>query len=263
MTAAGGVSGWSRSGAVAALAAGLVLAAGLSVPPAGAAGDAEIYVVQGLPAEVVDISVDGVSVASGVATAEVVGPFDVSPGDNEVRFTDADGEVVAQNVVTTTADSSSDVVVHLPTAVADKAVLTVFDNDLSAVPSDKAAVTVAHTAAVPPADILVDGEVLFANVANGESLDLVVPADTYEVQIVPTGETEPVILGPLDLTVQGGSLNRVYAVGDPESQSMNVAVHVIDVDDVGSPEPEVVNTGTSGQAALLMRLRSILAALLG
>ncbi len=239
-----------------------VLTAVLPGAVASSAEEATIYVVQGLPDQVVDVSVDGEMVAEDVASAAVVGPFSVVAGGTDVRFTDADGSVVAENTVTTRADSSSDLVVHLPTAAADNTIVTVFDNDLSAVPADKAALTVAHTAAVPPADILVDGEVLFANVANGESLDLVVPVDTYEVQIVPTGETEPVILGPLDLTVKGGALNRVYAVGNPESKSMNVAVHVIDVDDSGSPEPEVVNTGTGGQAALLLRLWTILSALL-
>lgn len=252
---------WVR--AALALGSAALVVSGMLPPAATAAEEAVIYVVQGLPDEVVDVSVDGETVATDVATADVVGPFTVSPGSNEVRLTDAAGAVVADNTVSTQPDSSSDVVVHLPTAAADAAVVTVFDNDLSAVPDGKAALSVAHTAAVPPADIVVDGEVLFANVANGESLDLVVPADTYEVQIVPTGETEPVILGPLDLSVQGGSLNRVYAVGDPESASMNVALHVIDVDDTGSPEPAMVNTGSGGQAALILRVRSIVSALLG
>ncbi len=247
---------------VVAVASAGILTAMLPVSAATSAEEATIYVIQGLPDQVVDVSVDGETVAEDVASADVVGPFSVAAGGTEVRFTDADGAVVADNTVTTRPDSSSDLVVHLPTAAAEDTVVTVFDNDLSAVPADKAALTVAHTAAVPPADILVNGEVLFANVANGESLDLVVPVDTYEVQIVPTGETEPVILGPLDLKVQGGALNRVYAVGNPESKSMNVAVHVIDVDDSGSPEPEMVNTGTGGQAALLLRLLAILSALL-
>lgn len=125
-------------------------------------------------------------------------------------------------------------------------IVTTFDNDLSAVQADKASLTVAHTAAVPPADVLVNGDVLFANIANGESLNLVVPVDTYEVQIVPTGESAPVILGPLDFQVTGGTLNRVFAVGDPEAQTMNVAVHVIEVDESGSEAPTVVNTGTGG-----------------
>ena len=74
------------------------------------------------------------------------------------------------------------------------------------------------------------------------------PVATYKVAIVPTGETKPVILGPLDLTVQGGSLNRVYAVGDPEKKTMNVAVHVIATGTSGSGQPSKVDTGTGGQA---------------
>ena len=78
--------------------------------------------------------------------------------------------------------------------------------------------------AVPPADVRVNGKVFFANIANGESLNLVVPADTYAVDIVPAGASSPVVLGPLDLTVKGGSLNRVFAVGDPTSSSMRVGM---------------------------------------
>ena len=78
---------------------------------------------------------------------------------------------------------------------------------------------------------------LFENIANGESLKLVVPVATYKVAIVPTGKTKPVILGPVSLTVKGGALNRVYAVGDPEKKTMNVAVHVIADRHEGSSSP--------------------------
>ena len=56
---------------------------------------------------------------------------------------------------------------------------------------------------MPPADIRVNGKVLFKDVANGESLNLVVPVATYGVDIVPTGKTSPVYLGPLKLTSAG------------------------------------------------------------
>jgi hypothetical protein len=90
--------------------------------------------------------------------------------------------------------------------------------------------------------------VLFANVANGESLQLLVPVATYKVSIVPTGGTEPVFFGPVSLTVKSGAVNRVYAVGDPETKTMNVVVHVIDAAATGSDKPSEVNTGTGGQA---------------
>ena len=105
-----------------------------------------------------------------------------------------------------------------------------------------------HTAVVPPADIRVNGRVLFANVANGESLRLVVPADTYTVEIVPAGRGRPVILGPLKLTVQAGSLNRVFAIGAPDADTMTVAVHLVDIEKAGSDRPSRVDTGSGGQA---------------
>lgn len=244
------------------IAAGGLIAVGAFAAPAMAAeDDVTLYIVQGLPDESVDISVNGETLATDVETAEVAGPFSVEPGSNTWTFTDADGDTLAENTVDAEAGDNSDVVLHLPSSASDGAVLTVFDNDLSAVTEDKATLTVAHTAAVPPADIVVNDQVLFANVANGESLTLVVPVDTYTVQIVPTGETEPVILGPLDLTVKGGSLNRVFAVGDPEADTMNVVVHVLDVEEEGSSVPEVVNTGTGGQFGALSRVLALFSGL--
>ena len=113
------------------------------------------------------MAVDGKTVAQDVQTTNVVGPFAVSTGTRTLTFTDGNGKVVAENTVDAGAGSSSDLVLHLTTAAGDPPVVTQFTNDLTGVPSDKASLTVAHTAAVPPADIRVDGKVLFANVANG------------------------------------------------------------------------------------------------
>ena len=226
---------------------GTLALAGAMTNPGYAADTAEIYVVQGLPGQSLDVSVDGTSVDRGVDTAKVVGPFDVEPGRRTVTFTDG-GEVVLERALTIEARSSSDVVVHLPVSASAAPVVTVFENDLSAVPRGKATLRVAHTAAVPPADIRVNGKVLFENVANGESLTLSVPADTYSVDIVPTGKDGPALLGPLDLTVEAGGLDRVFAVGDPAKKTMNVAVHVIPTGSTGSDRPAGVNTGTGGRA---------------
>jgi hypothetical protein len=240
----GFVARWSK---VALVSAGVVAIAGLTVGPSYAADDAKVYFVQGLPGDSLDIAVDGKSVADGVKTAPVVGPFKVKAGSRKVTFSD-NGKVVLERMFSVKANSSWDVVVHLPASSSAKPVVTVFKNDLSTVPEGKASLVVAHTAAVPPADIRVNGKVLFANIANGESLKLTVPVATYKVAIVPAGESKPVILGPVSLTVQGGAVNRVYAVGDPEKKTMNVAVHVIATGSSGSGKPSEVNTGTGGQA---------------
>lgn len=238
------VSIWAR---LALLTAAALSLTGLTVGPSFAADDAKIYIVQGLPGRSLDVSVDGKSVATNLKTAAVAGPFSVKGGERKVTFSD-EGDVVLERRFTVKAKSSWDVVVHLPASSAATPAVTVFRNDLTAVPKGKAELTVAHTAKVPAADIQVDGKVLFENVANGESLNLTVPVATYKVAIVPTGQSKPVILGPLSLTVKGGALNRVYAVGDPEKKTMNVAVHVIATGTSGSDQPTKVNTGTGGQA---------------
>ena len=62
---------------------------------------------------------------------------------------------------------------------------------------------------MPPADIVVNDQVLFANIENGESLELVVPVATYKVSIVPSKEKEPVFFGPVNLTVGRGDQPRL------------------------------------------------------
>lgn len=239
-----------------------VLAAVALAPTTDAAGgraeSATLYFIQGLPGTTIDVAVDGNTVADDLATTAVAGPIEVDAGPRVLTFTDGAGRVVARNTLDAAAGSNADLVLHLTTAAGDPPVVTRFPNDLAAVPSDKASVTVAHTAAVPPADIRVDGTVLFANVANGQSLNLVVPAGVYSVDIVPTGESSPVVFGPVNLAVQGGSLNRVYAVGDPAASTMNVAVHVISLPPGGSGQPTLVDTGTGGSAVIVQLIARVL-----
>jgi hypothetical protein len=235
---------WSK---LALLACGVLGLAGLTISPSYAANDTEIYFVQGLPGKQVDVAVDGESIAENVKTATVAGPFKVNAGSRMVTFSD-NGSVLVENTFSIKEGVNVDVVVHLPASSSGDPVVTVFKHDPVEVPKGKACLVVAHTAAVPPADIRVNDQVLFANVANGESLQLLVPVATYKVSIVPTGGTEPVFFGPVSLTVKSGAVNRVYAVGDPETKTMNVVVHVIDAAATGSDKPSEVNTGTGGQA---------------
>ncbi len=226
--------------------------AGLTAGPSFAANTASLYVVQGLPGRTVDVTIDGKQVAKGVKTAAVVGPFKVRPGSRKVTFSDGGTTLLARSF-SVKARSSWDVVVHLPAGGSTDPTVTVFRNDTSSVPRGKAELVVAHTATVPAADIRVNGKVLFKNIANGQSLDLTVPVATYKVAITPTGKTSPVYLGPVSLTVKGGAVNRVYALGDPENNTMNVAVHVLATGSSGSERPKKVDTGTGGEAAGVVR----------
>ena len=219
---------------------------------AEAASGGVLYVVQGLPGQSVDVQVDGKVVARGVAATKVIGPFSVPAGQRRITAV-VGGKTLVDRQVAVGAGSNQDVVIHRPAAPTAAPVITSYPNKLGAVPKDKAAVRVAHTAAVGPADIRVNGKVLFANVANGESLDVVVPAGTYTVEIVPAGASGPVVLGPASLPLKAGYLTRVFAIGEPNSKTMNVAVGTIRLPGSGTGKPDVVDTGTGGQAVALMQ----------
>ena len=99
---------------------------------------------------------------------------------------------------------------------------------------------------VPPADILVDGNVVFANIANGEFASADVPAGDLNVSVVPTGKSSPVLLGPLTLTVEPAVLTRVFAVGEPSNGSMNVIVQQLPLRTKGSGAPTALPLGGAG-----------------
>ena len=95
---------------------------------------------------------------------------------------------------------------------------------------------------------LAGGQVLFANVANGEFATAEVPTDTYEVEVVPTGGTDP-LLGPLDLEVAAAALSRVFAIGAPENGSMTAVVQVLPLGESSNQPPSSVGAGEAGLVA--------------
>ena len=221
-----------------------LLATAVTGGSAHASGAASTYVVQGIPDASVDVSVDGQVVQSGVAAKQLVGPLGLAAGSHTVTFKSADWTVSKSVDVA----GSQDVVLHWPADAGSKPVVTVFTNDVSPVGPGKGRLTVAHTAVVPPADILAGGKTLFSNIANGEFVSAVVPATTYSVAVVPTGGGDP-LLGPVDLPVKAGALTRVFAIGAPRNGSMDAVVQVLPVPTTGGGQPTNVDTGEAGLVA--------------
>jgi hypothetical protein len=209
-----------------------------------------VYVVHGILGSPADVLMDGRPVANSAAPKTIVGPLRLTAGNHIVTLKKADGTNLVSARFTVKAGSSSDVVAHLTADAAMTAVVTVFVNDLSSVAAGKTRLVVSHVAVAPPADIRVDGSALFRNVANGESLSLVVPAKSYSADIVPTATTSPVILSPVLLRLTPGTLTRVFAVGDSAASTTTAIVQVLKVEVAGSGRtPGVVHTGDGGQTA--------------
>ena len=214
-----------------------------------AAAGGDVYVIHALTGGEVSVSIDGEVDSQQVSAGDVLGPLSIAPGKHTVSVEAADAAWSMDASVSITPKGSVDVVLHRPASVQGPPTVTVYQNPTQAVPAGKGRVMVAHTATVPPADIEVNGKVLFANVANGEFATADVPAGTHEVAILPTGREKPVLLGPLDLSAKAATLTQVFAVGRPANGSMNVVVHTLPVPVRGSTAPDEVNTGSAGLVA--------------
>jgi Domain of unknown function (DUF4397) len=245
------VVGARRSRFVVALAA-LALACAFALPgalPASAATrTGTVYVLQGLPGMSVDVAVDGGRVARDVSSTTVVGPLHLAPGRHTVAISE-NGKGLVSASVTVGAGASIDVLAYCAAEAPHTSRIAVLRNDLSPVASGKTRLVVTHGIAAPPADIRVNGKVLFRSVANGESLSVVVPAGTYRVSAVATltGQT---LLPESSLTVRAGTLTRAVAIGAP-GMAPAVLVHVLPLPGRASGDrmPSAVHTGDGGQAA--------------
>jgi uncharacterized protein DUF4397 len=222
-------------------------------PATAKAAPATLFVIQGVDATTMTLSLDGKVLRSDAPAKTVVGPVRVAPGRHTVTAEpDGEGAPVAATVVLK-AGASTDLVLHRQADATLDPVFTTYANDLSPVTAGSGRLTVAHTAAVGPADIRVKGKVLFGNVANGEQLSLTVPRGSYPVDIVPTASSGPVVFGPVDLPVAAASLTRVFAIGVAATNSMDAVVQVLPVATRGSgADVSRVDAGTGGQAQALI-----------
>ena len=134
------------------------------------------------------------------------------------------------------AGDTSDVVLHLPADVGGDLVVHSYAAPAGPIGPGKARVLLAHTATVAPADVEVDGQTVFTNIANGEFADADVPEGSIRVALLPSGGgrrgPHP---GPARRDVGGPHLSMIYAYGNPRDNSMNVIAHTVDLAADGRP----------------------------
>ena len=216
-------------------------------PPAKARAKAtvgKIAIVQAVPKLTLTVTVDGKQVKAGVVEGTIVGPLELTAGSHEVTFNDGANDI--SSTVDVTAGKSSDVVVHRPAEVGGTPLVSVYPTPDEPIEPGKARVLLAHTATTAPADVVVDGQTVFTNIANGEFAQGDVAAGAHEVSLLPAGVTGTPILGPLDVTLEEGTITAVYAVGNPKDGSMNVIVRTTGGTASGAEPPTEIDTGSAG-----------------
>ena len=226
-----------------------------AVPPSSSgalASTGRLFVVQAVPGTAYTVWVDGEQEQEAVETGTVLGPLDLGAGEHEVRFEPDQGEAMTASV-SVRAGASADLVLHLPADPGGDPVADVYRVSAKPVAPDTARVLVAHTATVPPADVRVDGTVVFEDIANGEFATADVPGGQHSAEVVPAGTSEDPILGPLDVDLPAGTVTMVYAVGTPANGSMNVISHQESIATKKAAPLREIGTGSAG----LVRARQV------
>jgi hypothetical protein len=213
-----------RAGAVLALALPIALFPAAS---ANAAEDAQVSVFHGIPDVTVDVYVNGDLTLDDFKPGDLAGPLALPADTYSIEITDGKDKktvLLGPADVTVAAGGNYTIVANLDAN--GKPTVTPFENDISEVAAGEARVTVRHVAAAPKVNVEANGDVLAAGLVNGEEAVADVPADSYEVAIVPASGGAAVWKENVDLAE--GVNTIAYAWGSLDDGSFAVAVQTID-----------------------------------
>lgn len=219
----------------------LSLAAALAFATPAQAGDwhhdddpAKLSVLHGVPGLTVDVWVDGKLTLDDFTPGTLAGPLELDAGDYEIAITaadatSADNPVIGPVNVELDEGGNYTAVAHLDADGAPTA--TLFTNDTKAPRNNKKGkLTVRHVAAAPAVDVLAGGSAVIEGLSNPDEATLKLKAGTISASVAAAGTTDPVI-GPADITVEGGKNTIVYAWGSLADGTLAVAVQVVDSED--------------------------------
>jgi hypothetical protein len=216
-----------------AAAAVLAIAAGLAVfgisGVAGAAENASVTVVHGIPNTPVNVFVNGDLTLRNFAPGTVAGPLSLPAGSYQVRVfpaanTGGTGNPVISATAQVTAGANISLVAHLNAA--GTPTLTPFVNDVSRLAPGQARLIVRHTAAAPAVDVRAGGTPVIRDLTNPQQGVLNLPAGSVKADVVLAG-TDTVAIGPADVNLKEGTATIVYAVGSAEQKTLGLVVQTI------------------------------------
>lgn len=214
----------------------------------GAAGNATVSVLHGVPGVTVDVYANGKELLPNFTPGTLTDPVSLPAGKYDLKVVKpgagASGEAIIEaNDVTVPAGANITVVAHL--SADGKPMLTPYVNDTSKLAPGKARLTVRHDAAAPAVDVRANGTPAFKGLVNPKEAMADLAAGTISADVVLAG-TSTVALGPADLNLKAGTNTIVYAWGSAADKNLKLAVQTIG--GLGGT-PGGVPAGNGGQAA--------------
>jgi hypothetical protein len=201
-----------------------------SMGTAGAAANASVSVVHGIPDTPVNVFVNGKLTLRTFKPGTVAGPLALPAGSYQVKVfpaanTGGTGTPVLQATATVSSGQNVSLVAHLDAA--GKPALTPFVNNTAKIPAGQARLVVRHTAAAPAVDVRGGGAPVVKGLTNPQSRELTVPAGTVKADVVLAG-TSTVAIGPANLDLTEGTETIAYAIGSASAKNLGLVTQTID-----------------------------------
>jgi hypothetical protein len=188
-----------------------------------------VTVLHGVPGLTVDVYANGKVLIPGFAPGSQSPPTALPAGEYAIAIRPAgaapDSAPAISSTVTVPAGVNASAIAHLDAAGTPK--LSVFVNDVKPLGLDEARVTVRHTAAFGPVDVLAGGQPLFQGVTNGQEGTTTVPAGTYPIAVTAAGDPATSAFSG-DVAFEGGNAYLVHAIGDPAAGTFTLLTQTVD-----------------------------------
>lgn len=197
---------------------------------AGAQGDATgtVTVLHGVPGLAVDVYANGDVLIPNFQPGQQFGPTQLPAGEYSLAVRTAGAPAGSDPAISADVNVPAGVnataVAHLDAG--GNPTLSLFANDVSLIEPGSARLTVRHTAAFGPVDVLADGSALVSGLTNGEEASAQVEAGTYSVAVTAAGDPGTQAFSG-DLTLEAGTVYLVHATGDPGAGTFDLLVQTV------------------------------------
>jgi hypothetical protein len=222
------------------------LAGFAAIAPAGAAVNATVTVVHGIPNTPVDVYANGSKILPDFTFKSVSQPLSLAGGTYKIELRKAGAPASSAPILSASepVPAGANVTVVADLTASGTPALTPFVNDTSPVAAGKGRLVVRHTAEAPAVDVYAGSAKVISGLTNGQGQALTVPAGTVPAKVTLAGQSAAVI-GPVSVPVNAGTATVVYAIGSASGKTLTAVTQQYALGGL----PSGAQAGSGGQAA--------------